>query len=478
MKLLFTTLFTLFAFTAFSQRVIGWLGAGPVAHKMYGNLHPRIKLDKYNNPMVVWGDENGKAWFAKWGGETFSQPVSLGPVANLIFATSWAGPDIAAHGDTVYVTYKQVPEESSHIYIRHSYDGGLNFSAAEEVDSIKGYTTRFPTVTTDETGNPYVSYMKVEKTIGGQQYVVAKSNDLGESFQKETMGSVLSGNNVCDCSPAALVASGTAGILLYRNSLDGQRNIWAGISNNGCNSFNNSIQVDSENYKPETCPASGPHGVIVGDTLYSVYMSGTKETGLVFLGKLSLSKPSLLVAPITGNIPSVAMQNFPRIAGVGVAAAIVWVQTAGGNNYVCLSFTDELSANGFPQTYDTVAEGVMINADVAIGGGFIYVVWEDQVTRSVMFRRGVYYKKKIMSENTTVLINQPAKGQKYFSVVLRDIISCALLDNNGSPTEMDISYPKNKDVCKVTLDDMDPGTYTVKLEDSEGRVYTAKLEIK
>jgi hypothetical protein len=320
--------------------------------------------------------------------------------------------------------------------------------------------------------------MKVEKDYNGQHYAVARSTDLGESFLRDTIASVLSGNTVCECSPAALVASGSAGILLYRNKEGHLRDIWGGISNNGCQSFSNGIQIDSTLYRPVTCPASGPAGVIVGDTLYSVFMSGSDENGLVYLGKLSLSKSTLSVVPVTGSIASVVMQNFPRIAGINNAAAIVWTQTSGGNNQVCLSFTGDISYFGFSQAYDTVAEGVMLNADVAIGGGYVYVVWEDQVTRSVMYKRGVYIRRRTDEENTSILINQPQKGQKYFSVVMQGISSCTLVENNGNLVELDVSYPKNKDVCKVDIDGIDEGTYTVKFWDNDGKIYTAKLEIK
>ena len=477
MRFLLTAFFTITYISAFSQSIIGWQAPYPVAGRVYGNLHPRIKLDKLHNPMVVWGDENGKAWFAKWGGEAFSQPVSIGPTSAEAFATSWAGPDIAAHGDTVYITYKEIPEETSHIYIKHSYDGGINFSAPALVDDGNDFISRFPTITTDEAGNPYISYMKVSKGYDAARYVVAKSLDLGESFLRDTTGSIQSGANVCECSPASLVVSGNAAVLLYRNNSSGLRNIWGGISMNACTAFRNSLQLDSTSYYPATCPASGPHGVIVGDTLYSVYMSGIGEKGLVYLSKLSLSTSAITTMPLTGPVTGVVSQNFPRISGNGIAEAIVWTQTVGGNNQVCLSFTGELT-NGFPQLYDTVAEGVMINADVAIGGGFIYVVWEDHVNRCVMFRRGVYYKKKTVTENTTIFINQPEKGQKYFSVVLADIVSCALIDATGSQAELDLSYPKNSNICHISIDDMDPGAYTVKIWDKEGKVYTAQLQIK
>ena len=445
---------------------------------MYGNLHPRIAMDRHNNPMVVWGDENGKAWFAKWGGETFSSPVYIGPAGGTVFATSWSGPDIAALGDTVYIVYKQMPAETGRIYLKHSYDGGKTFSIATEVDTKSSYIDRFPTVTTDEEGNPFVTFMRSEPDFAHSAHVVARSKDMGESFLRDTLGSVMNGGNVCDCSPASLVVSGTAGILLYRNNIKGSRNVWAGVSNNGCVSFNNGIRVDSENYVPESCPASGPDGVIVGDTLYSVYMSGSREGNLVYLSRISLSQPSLSTVALTGTIPGIIMQNFPRISGTGKAAAAVWTQTAGGNNQVCLAATNDLTY-GFPEHFDTVADGVMLNADVAIGGGYIYVTWEDQVARRVMFRRGVYaYKKKAaVVENTSVLINAIA-GKNKFSVTMKGLVGCVLIDPSGKEYEVDIVYTHNNTVCEVSTEDIEPGRYTAKFEDKEGRTYNAQVDVK
>lgn len=478
MRWLLTALFTTLCASVSAQNSIGWLATAPVAHKIYGNLHPRIRLDKYSNPMVVWGDEAGRAYFAKWGGESFTTPVVISQPGKNIFATSWAGPDIASRGDTVYVVFKQMPEDQEHIYIKHSYDGGINFSAAVQVDTAAGsYITRFPTVSADENGNPFVTYMKLDKGFDNPYYVVARSEDMGETFLKDTLASVLSGNKVCECSPARLVASGSAGIFLYRNNLDGLRNIWAGVSNNGSQTFKVGLQMDSTQFYPSRCPASGPDGVIVGDTLYAVYMSGKDENALVYLGKLSLSNPTLSATPITGNIPGVVMQNFPRVSGSGYAAGVVWTQTSGSNSLVCLSVTDDLT-RGFPKRYDTVAEGVMLNADVAIGGGFIYVVWEDHETHSVMFRRGVYYKKSKEVDNTSILIGSQNPTLRYFTINMPDLISCTLIDAAGHDYEMDISYPKNANICQVSTEDMPEGDYGVKVMDKEGRIYNARIHLK
>ncbi len=471
------TVAVLMQFTSFGQNSIGWQAPHRVADQTYGNLHPRIKLDRNNNPMVVWGDDAGKIYFTKWGGEGFANPTPLNPPGNYAFTSSWSGPDIASQGDTVYIVWKQIPEDKSRIYIKHSFDGGKKFSASAEVDTAGEYTTRFPTVTTDETGNPFVTYQKTPKDYSGSMYVVARSQDMGETFFRDTPASVNSGGNVCECSPASIVASGNAGILLYRNNSNGLRNIWAGISINGSKSFHTSLRLDSTDYAPANCPASSPSGVIVGDTLYSTFMSSVLEHGTVYLSRMSLSHPTISTAPLTGEITGVTTQNFPRMAGNGYACAVVWTQTAGGNNQVCMAFTPDVTY-GFMRGIDTVAEGVMINADVAIGGGNIFIVWEDQVNRCVMFRKGVYYKKSGVVENTSIIIDPPSKGQKYFTIKMKGILSCTLTDVKGSEVEADISYPSNKEICKVSLEDFDPGKYSVKVFDEQGRIYNAQLLVE
>lgn len=462
---------------SFGQHKISWLATSEVASKIYGNLHPRIKLDKNHNPMIVWGNDAGKAYFAKWGGESFNTPMEVSPAGKQVFTSSWSGPDIAVQGDNVFIVYKQLPEDSSNIYLMHSYDAGKHFSIPLEVDEKSSWITRFPTVTTDESGNPFVAFMKADRTFESFHYAVARSNDMGETFIKDTMASVLSGQRVCDCSPASLVVSGNAGVLMYRNHLGSQRNIYAGISTNACLSFNQGMRIDSTDYAPEYCPASAPSSVLIGDTLYTVYMSGESGKKLIYLSRLSLSTYYNSTELLTGNIPGVIEQNYPRISGLGNAAAIVWTQTAGGNNQVCMALTDDLT-QGMPSHIDTVANGVMLNADVALGGGHVYVVWEDQVTRNVMFRKGIYQKQTTVRDNTTIIISPPAKGQKYFLVRMPNIEACALVDTKGNNYETDVVYPKGREVCRVSIDEIDPGVYSVRLWDKDGKIYNAQVEIK
>ncbi len=477
MRIRFAFLFLLLSLRAFSQDSVAWYDPIPVADKTYGNLHPRITLDQNNNPLVLWGDRNSNAYLARWAGKEFAEPLQINTPGNHVFTEAWAGPEMDGRGDTIYVVYKVTPEENNPIYIKHSYDGGKNFSIETQVDDSTSYISRFPTVAMDPYGNPLVAYMKLDKGYANPRYVVAKSKDLGESFSGAVPVANFSGGKVSDCCPATVVESGNATIILYRDNLNGLRNIWAGISANTGISFKRGLQVDQTNWTKKSCPANAPDGIIISDTLYTVFMSGAGDSALVYLSKTSVTGLSAETTPVTGKFAGLGSQNFPRIANSGDATAIAWEQSVGSITQVCLLFTNEIT-NGFPPLFDTIANGHFENLDVAIGGGHIYVVYQDDSSGSIMCRIGRYHEtivNKMLAENTTVAL-KPAPSGKYFTVSIPNISSCLMSDLEGKEYEMDLKCNKNS--CRVFTEDLDPGLYIVKIYCKDDKAYTYKYEVK
>lgn len=366
-----------------------------VSSGSYGNLHPRIAADASGNPMVIWGNlMDESVYFSKWNGVSFSQPVKLNPSWLTIATASWMGPDIAAKGDTVYVVMKQTPETdtSSHLYIISSFDGGMSFSPPVQIDNIGDSLSRFPAVTIDATGNPVTGFMKFDNSFQDSRWAVTKSFDYGNTFKPDTRASGWSGPNalVCDCCPGAMVSENNIVAMLYRDNLDNIRDIWAGISTDGGNTFDQGLAVDQSEWNLFACPSSGPDGVIKGDTLFTVYMSGASGDDLVYLSKSSL--PDLQGAPgipITGSFSGLDLQNYPRIDKSGNAMAIVWKQNVSGEDQLPVLFTNDIS-NGFPLTYDTVDLDDVTNADVSVSNGNIFIVWQDDNSGTVKYSSGIY----------------------------------------------------------------------------------------
>ena len=141
MTKLFTLLCMLIQQLAWAQGGITWSAPIDIAPASFGNLHPRVGVDGAGNPLVIWGNNNNnKVYFSRWESGGFTLPVALNPASIPVFTASWASPDLAASGDTVYVVYKHTPEDVNHIYLVHSYDGGANFSAP--VRAIRTYASQ------------------------------------------------------------------------------------------------------------------------------------------------------------------------------------------------------------------------------------------------------------------------------------------------------------------------------------------------
>ena len=391
MRVFYLALLLFAAGVAPAQTGVNWSPGVSIAASHYGNLHPRVVADKSGNPLIIWGSGSvNKVNFVRWTGTAFSNPVSLNPDSIPIFTASWAGPDLAARGDTVYVVYKETPEDGNGIFLVRSINGGINFSPPVRVDAIADSISRFPAVTAGDAGNPLVAFMKFDPGFTNARYVVTRSGNAGNSFGPDVPASRYSGGYVCDCCPATVLAAGNTAAVLYRDNLSNLRNNWAGFSFDNGNSFGASANVDNTGWIVNSCPASGPDGVLVGDGLYAVFMSAASGKSLCYRSRTAVASQQLeTVEPLTGNFAGLGQQNYPRIAASGSAAAVVWTQTVNGSAQLAVQFTDNLS-NGFPAGYATLAAQNVADADVALANGKIYVVWEDAGSGTVRYMSGTY----------------------------------------------------------------------------------------
>jgi hypothetical protein len=425
-------LFIALAFCISTNAQITWNMGMNISTNANGNMHPRITLDRLGNPLVIWGKMSDESvYFSKWNGTMFTIPVKLNPAWMTIATASWQGPQIASFGDTVYVIVKRTPETSdtNRLFIFTSFNGGNSFNAPVQLGFIADSISRFPTVTTDAVGNPIVGFMKLNASFGEAQWVVCKSTDFGNTFSSEVKASGWSSATsvVCDCCPGGIVNSGNTVAMLYRDNNNNIRDTWAGISTNGGSSFSNGLNVDLSLWNLNACPSTGPDGIIIGDTLYSVFTNGASGTYRTLLSKTILANTSVSSNFLSANVPGLNQQNYPRIATDGNAAAIVWKQVVSGNSQLPILFTQDI-ANGFPTAYDTVDLDNITNADVALSNGKLFVVWQDDGSGTVKYRSGTYSQvstgiNKVTEKNYSVYpnpvtdqLNIISTDNKFFSI--------------------------------------------------------------
>lgn len=482
---LFSTLFLLLAgcYSSFAQ--VTW--STPVVVSSggaLGNLHPRVVLNRAGNPMVLWGKTDTKAYFSRWSGTSFSTPAALNNPGINVFAQSWAGPDMASYGDTVYVTMKRTPETMSmnHMYMVHSYDGGMTFSDIVRIDNIDTNMSRFPVVTTTSSGNPLTLFMKFNASFLDAKYVVARSSDYGATFSSDVLASGATGD-VCDCCPGSVISSGSNAIMLFRNNLSNIRDIWGSVSTDGGMTFPSMMAVDTTNWMISSCPSTGPDGFLIGDSLYTVFMSTASGTPFVYLARTSITGTSTSHSRITGAFSGLLSQNYPRIANAGSAAAAVWKQNTTAGNSIVYSFTNNISSgfSGYATLPAATGSGI-VNADVAMSPGAIHVVWEDDNTGKVMYAKGTYtvpstFAGQLSKGKHIEVYPNPANNEfAISSSEVNGICKALLIDNTGRYIDLSSSF-KNGHVF-FSLDGIASGEYHIILTDTNGESYYSNLTVQ
>ncbi len=431
--------------------------------------------------MVLWGNMDESApYFSRWNGSEFMIPIRVTPEAMEVFTASWAGPDIAAFGDTIYVVFKENPEDMAPAYCIHSYNGGMTFSDPVVLDGMIGDNiSRFPSVTVNEVGQPIVAFMKLDSDFGNARYVVATSDDFGNSFNMDVLASDFSGGDVCDCCPVSVTSENNYVATLYRDNLDNLRNSWAGISTNGGSTFMNGIQIDQTDWVINACPSTGPDGVIIGDSLYSVFMSAATGEERVYFSASSLSTLSASSAErLSFEILELDLENYPRIANYGNTVTIVWKDVI-FDSQIELQFTSNIENRFSNSTIDVTLYNLEnynpINSDVAVSSTDVHVVWQEGTNGTVMYRKGTYADPVSINDQHSpesfILYPNPASNQINISVSdnVDGNIEFVLSDVSGK--NLFTSKYMDAQLIPIDITNLPSGLYFIAIKDETCKEY-------
>lgn len=458
-----------------AQDQIIWSEPISIASAVTGNDHPRIVVDAQGNPLVLWYNAEN-AMFARSNGTAFESPVILNADFNIAGA-SWMGPDIASHGDTVYVVFKEIPEHHGHLWSIASFDGGITFSDPVQIDAIGDSLSRFPVVATDESGHPIVGFMKFNDEFGDARWMVSRSNDFGNTFSSDVLASGWSStsSDVCDCCPGTVISADNFVVMLYRDNNSNIRDTWAGISRDGGLSFEEGVNIDQQNWMIMACPASGPDGHVIGDTLYSVFMNGASGQSRVYLSKTSLSNVSeSFVSLLTDDNDDIGLQNFPRISGWGTSLGMVWRQVVNNNPELVVRITNDIMM-GIPEGYDTITLDNATNADIAIYDHKVFVVWEDVSSGTVKFISGDFeditrVPREIPLDGLTILPNPSSFNWIISGEALKGGSTLGLYDQTGKILySKGISANDSKQSVEIDNSHLAGGIYFLRVESTAGR---------
>lgn len=400
MRVLVFNSFTVFLFVSLSLKVsaqsLFWQSEQVASTNSSGGItRARIALDKLGNPLILSAKgADGALFVTRYANNQFGNPLLVTPTGVETYIANWTGPDMAAHGDTVIVVFKMMPYDDGKIYTVRSTNGGVNFSDTLRVDSHPSGMVWMPSMTTDVAGNPWVTYMAHDPNYTNPRYVIARSTNGGVSYlPQQEVASAVNGE-ACDCCPSELAANETHSALLFRNNENNIRDIYAVVSSDGGNTFPFSRNIDEHAWFIQSCPSTGPQGVIVGDTLYTVFITSINGR---FRVRLSLTNLTDVNAPIEiysvpGPTNTNGFQNFPRMAIDNGRVFIVWTEAESSNNEIFISWAplSDLNSLQLNKTQlNTQTTGVQTNPDVIADGERVHVVYSDSYEGKLIYKSGL-----------------------------------------------------------------------------------------
>lgn len=473
---------------AFAQQTINWGPEISVADgTTYGNVRPRLALTTNDEPVVLFGKNGiGKLFVAKGNAGTFGTPVDILPDGLGTYLANWTGPDIAAKGDTVIAIFKALPFEDGDIYAVRSTDGGLTFSDTIRVDDHETGRTFLPALTIDNNGNPIVDYMIFDGPNDNPRYVVAQSTDAGLTYGQRVVASSTVTGEACDCCPAEMVTDGPNQLLLFRNNESNIRDIHAVRSTDGGATFPAAADMEELGWFITSCPSTGPHGIIMGDSLFTVAASRVSGSYRVYIGSGNLTGGNLALVNQASPIPPTnnnGAQNYPRISGEGNTMVMVWEEKETSNPEVFCAVVTNGNINSFADykaRVNTNTTGVQTNPDIVYKNGFAHVVYQDAASGDVIYRKGTVSEVAGVNETgfsaLVVAPNPSATGVFVISGLTTEITHWSVTDLSGKAVAG--NFVKQVNGLEIALDPaVGNGVYLLTIENQQGGQVTTPLVV-
>ena len=395
-----------------------WDSFIPISSGVDGYGRPRIVLTSDNKPLIIWRkDSSPKVLRAsKWNGANFSLPYDI--LQPGLLPSSWDGPELAAKGDTVYIVFTSTVTPQSSIMLIKSFDGGLTFSDTIRVsENNPMYKYRMANVIVKSDGNPVVSYMKYLLNWMDPEQMVNTSNNYGSSFVGAIEGSALAPGEPCDCCKSSLVSSGNDLFLLFRNNHNNERNSFIAKSTDGGLSFNATTDLDDYDWMLNSCPATTPRGVVIGDSLVIVKRSGATGNNEIVCSSVNTTDLSYLYNNNIDLMPGVE-QDYPEISANKDTIVVVWQDNRTGiqDCYISTSTNGASSLNGSISFTDSTTTGHKLDPDVVYAKRNIHLVYLDYTQHEILY---VKISFDVLNEVLN-LVQIPRKNPKVLDLLGRE----------------------------------------------------------
>ena len=218
---------------------------------------PNLAKDSKNSLHLVYGNGDSIMYaFSTNDGQLFSSPVMVNVLPNLA-ASHMRGPQVAATSDGILVI---ACNSSGDIYSYVKDDKG-NWIQTAKVNDVDTVAKEGLMALSADAQNAFAVWLdlrdKHNKIFG------AKSNDGGRTWSRNYLIYGSPDSAVCECCKPSVVMKGDHVYVMFRNWLNGNRDLYLIQSSDGGNSFGQAQKLGAGSWKLDGCPMDG--GALVLD---------------------------------------------------------------------------------------------------------------------------------------------------------------------------------------------------------------------
>ena len=191
-------------------------------------------------------------------GETFDAPASL-PVSGKLSLGMRRGPRIAGTARAVMVAAvigQKGGGADGDIVVYRSIDQGVTWSAPVTINDVPGSAREgLHAMTASPTGLVVVAWLDLRQ--GGTRIYAATSRDHGATWTPDALVYAAPGGAVCECChPSVAIGAGGHVAIMFRNNLDGNRDMYVTRSANGV-TFAPATKLGTGSWALDACPMDG-----------------------------------------------------------------------------------------------------------------------------------------------------------------------------------------------------------------------------
>lgn len=236
-----------------------------VPKALRGAKQPQVDITADGAVCVAFGRETN-VFFVRSndGGKRFEEPVLVGGLSKLALGMR-RGPRIAATPQGFVIS--AISHADGNLAAWHSGDGGKSWVPAARVNSVESSAREgLHAMAGDGAGNVYLAWLDLRN--GKTELWMAGSADGGKSWGENRPIYKSPSGSICECCHPSLAVDGQGRLwAMWRNSINGARDMFMSSSADGGRTFSEAGKLGMLSWTLKACPMDGGQIVLAEDEL-------------------------------------------------------------------------------------------------------------------------------------------------------------------------------------------------------------------